>query len=226
MGFFRGANVVTDGLVLALDAANNKSYPGAGTVWNDLSGNGYTGTLTNGPTFNSENNGSIVFDGADDYSIGSTTLNINNSVTLEAFIYPTSYILGFDAGGFIVSNIGYYLELAYNGVIRSYFYGLSSQGYHYGTITIPLNTWSQVLVVRNIDDSTIKHYFNGALDNTISGITGTINNGQQNYQVGGYQGSGYSYIGRIPTVRIYNRALSAQEILQNYNAQKSRFNLT
>jgi hypothetical protein len=64
---FTGPNIVTDGLVLYLDAANQKSYPGTGTTWNDLSGNGNNGTLVNGPTFNSDNNGSIVFDGVDDY---------------------------------------------------------------------------------------------------------------------------------------------------------------
>jgi len=62
-----GPKIVTSGLVLALDAGNTKSYPGSGTVWTDLSGNGNTGTLTNGPTFNSSNGGSIVFDGVDDF---------------------------------------------------------------------------------------------------------------------------------------------------------------
>ena len=66
MGIFRGPNIVRSGLVLALDAADKNSYPGTGTTWKDLSGNSYNGTLTNGPTFNSNNRGSIVFDGVDD----------------------------------------------------------------------------------------------------------------------------------------------------------------
>ena len=67
MGFYRGPNIVKDGLVLHLDAANYKSYPGSGTTWSDLSGNGNNGTLTNGPTFDSGNRGSIVFDGSNDF---------------------------------------------------------------------------------------------------------------------------------------------------------------
>lgn len=213
------AGIVTDGLVLHLDAGIPESYPKSGTTWFDLSGD-TDGTLTNGPTYNGVNGGVFVFDGVDDYVVGGTTLNINNSVTLEAFINPHSYPSG---GGFIISNIGYYLELKNNGVLRSYFYGLSSQGYHDGTVTIPLNTWSRVAVVRNNSDNTIKHYVNGVLDNTISNITGTINNGVQNYQIGAYAGGGYSYSGKISNVGVYNRALTSTEITQNFNAQRARF---
>ena len=60
-----GPKITTNGLVLCVDAADKNSYPGSGTAWNDIGGQGYTGTLTNGPTFNSSNNGSIVFDGTD-----------------------------------------------------------------------------------------------------------------------------------------------------------------
>jgi len=67
MGIARGPKIVTSGLVLALDAADKLSYRGSGTTWRDLSGNNNTGTLTNGPTFNAGNLGSIVFDGTNDY---------------------------------------------------------------------------------------------------------------------------------------------------------------
>jgi hypothetical protein len=67
MAFFHSPRIVTDGLVLALDAANSLSYPGSGTTWTDLSGKGNNGTLVNGPTFDQANGGSIVFDGTDDY---------------------------------------------------------------------------------------------------------------------------------------------------------------
>ena len=67
MAFNYSPNIITDGLVLYLDAANTKSYPGSGTTWRDLSKSQLNGTLTNGPTFNSSNGGSIVFDGVDDY---------------------------------------------------------------------------------------------------------------------------------------------------------------
>ena len=67
MALGHGPTVVTNGLVLALDAADRNSYPGSGTAWTDISGRGNTGTLTNGPTYSSANGGSIVFDGTNDY---------------------------------------------------------------------------------------------------------------------------------------------------------------
>ena len=95
---FTGPNIITDGLVLALDAANSRSYPGTGTTWSDLSGNGNSGTLTNGPTFNSGNGGSIVFDGVDDnISFSGNTFNYSpgtsGEVSLEIWVYPTVHTL-------------------------------------------------------------------------------------------------------------------------------------
>ena len=93
MSYSKGPRIVTDGLVLYLDAGNSKSYPGTGTVWNDLSGNNNNGTLVNGPTFSSANKGSIVFDGVND------GCNINNN----SFINPTNAI----TFGAIVNLSGY-----------------------------------------------------------------------------------------------------------------------
>ena len=81
MGVFAGPEVVEDGLVLALDAGNTKSYPGSGTTWTDLSGNGNNGTLTNGPTYSSSNGGSIVFDGVNDF------VDISNSFQVSTVVW-------------------------------------------------------------------------------------------------------------------------------------------
>lgn len=86
---FTGPNIITDGLVLALDAGNTKSYPGSGTTWNDVSGNGNNGTLINGPTFDTGNGGSVVFDGVDDHFTTSTTpteLLGNPSFTISMWV--------------------------------------------------------------------------------------------------------------------------------------------
>ncbi len=92
---FTGPNIITNGLILELDAANRKSYPGSGTTWTDLSGNGNTGTLTNGPTFSSANGGSIVFDGVDDYvncgNASSLNFERTNSFSFCFWIYPTTF---------------------------------------------------------------------------------------------------------------------------------------
>ena len=82
-----GPNIVEDGLVLALDAANKKSYPGSGTVWSDLSGNSNDGTLTNGPTFSSNNSGIFSFDGANDIVVGPATVNSLSSTTMTISIW-------------------------------------------------------------------------------------------------------------------------------------------
>ena len=101
MSLGHGASIVRNGLVLYLDAANPKSYPGSGTTWKDLSGNGNNGTLVNGPTFNSANGGSIVFDGTNDYVITTNLLNPTTNPNESVFVWfnPT-------AAGQIVSELG------------------------------------------------------------------------------------------------------------------------
>ena len=108
-----GPDINENGLVLFLDAANRLSYPGSGTAWSDLSGNSNTGTLTNGPTFSAGNQGSIVFDGVDDYISGGsiipvgtgdyyieswinrTTVPSNISVTIVCGLDNNSFYFGF-----------------------------------------------------------------------------------------------------------------------------------
>ena len=83
-----GPKTVTNGLVFCVDAADKNSYSGTGTTWNDISGNGNNGTLTNGPTFNGSNLGNIVFDGTDDYTSTNLDLSWNNtnSVSISMWI--------------------------------------------------------------------------------------------------------------------------------------------
>jgi hypothetical protein len=81
MGIAYNPRTITDGLVLCLDAANPKSYPGSGTIWTDLSGNGNNGTLVNGVGYNSGNLGSLVFDGVDDVINLSSSSSIQNLTT-------------------------------------------------------------------------------------------------------------------------------------------------
>jgi hypothetical protein len=152
-------------------------------------------------------------------------LNLNNSVTIEAWIYPTSYPIG--EGGFILSNLGYYLEYNVDGKLKSYFYGLSTPGYHNSNSTVPLNAWSYVNTIRDKDNNTILFYINGILDKTITNITGNISNGNSGGkpQIGGYSLTSYKFNGRISHAKLYNRALFPSEVLQNYNATRSRFNL-
>jgi hypothetical protein len=226
MGIDYNNIIVSDGLVFYIDAANPRSYSGTGLTANGLVG-GIGATLINGVGFTSSNNGSFIFDGSDD-RINlpiNPSLDISESITLESFIYPTAYKNIGGPGSFIISKPdSYYLELSPEGKIRVAFISLSSEIYYDGNNTVPLNSWSHIVVTRDKNNSTINIYFNGTLDRSLSSITGNIKV-QQIYAVmmGSFSGGDYQLFGRIANAKIYNRALSATEILQNYNATKGRY---
>mgnify|MGYP000314329251 CR=1 FL=1 len=226
MGVFSSPSIPLDGLVFSIDAGNAKSYSGSGTTVNDPI-NGITGTLLNGVTYSSNINGYFSFDGVDDrisYPFTSI-LDISQSITTECYIRPLNYQSGAGGGTMLVSKAGcYYLEFANNGKIRVYFYGLSSEGYHESTNTIPLNVWSHVVATRDHINNTISIYINGVLDRNLTSITGNIRV-QQSFSlgIGGWSGGSYLFIGHIAYGKIYNRALTATEVTQLYNATKDRY---
>ena len=231
---FGSAPIVTNGLVLNLDAANTKSYPRSGTVWNDLSGNNRTGSLINGPTFNSNNGGNIVFDGVDDYvDCGLSTFQ-PTQMTLYAWVRRGSLS---DGGIITRGNINDATELGISfGYTPAFGPGGSFPADYYitGRITTAVNQLlypyptSSLNTFHNIAYTVINNtsaalYYDGNLvasTNTIGsiGVNGT------NILLGKWNNYG-NMNGRIANALIYNRALSAQEIQQNYNAQKSRFGL-
>jgi hypothetical protein len=210
-------------------AGTRGSTVATGGGWADLSGRGNNGELVNGVRESSDNLGALVFDGTNDrVELGfSSTLDISASITIEGFIYPTAYKTTGGYGGMLITKVAsYYTELDYSGKIRAYYYGLNSPGYHTSNSTVPLNTWTHYAVVRDSDSSSIVFYINGSLDRTITSITGSITV-QQTYPVtlGSYNGGGYEYTGRIASGKIYNRALTASEIQQNFNASRGRFGI-
>jgi hypothetical protein len=229
---FANGKIVTDGLVLCLDAADQTSYPTTGTTWNDLVGSN-NGTLTNGPTFNSTNGGSIVFDGVDDYvNIGNIGNYSTISYTLESFIYPefdsATFGRPFFTKGLNCSQGEFQVEY---GRTANKFSFLSSFGQIALTsnLTYPKNNWYHVVITRtNNGNSTYTNrlYVNGILDNTttVSYPTETTNG---DLSIGGKNicSNVSDFLGKITISRIYNKTLSAQEVLQNYNAQKARFGI-
>jgi hypothetical protein len=222
---YTGPNTVTNGLVLSLDAANIKSYTSGSTTWRDLSGSNNSGSLTNGPTFSSDSGGSIVFDGSNDHL--STAYNIeaatsNNLQTFCSWLHGTSTNNSF-FGSSASSTGQFHLILTFaSGQLRfgsSYFGGIGGDGPN--TVTVSANsTWNYGCVVKTAAQ-TFDVYFNG-----IKVITGAIRpaNASSTFNLGRWWNTQY-VPARIANVQIYNRALSASEVLQNYNAQKSRFNL-
>jgi hypothetical protein len=230
MSFIHSPKIVTDGLVLSLDAGNVKSYPGSGTVWTDKSGFNNNGTLINGPTFNSDGGGSIVFDGTNDYVVvpESSSVDITtNTITFGGWCYPT---ISNAYQHIIVKNVGeqpnrqYGMWLSQNGTSQIYrsLKGVVSQGNVNLSTPWAVNAWNHVMIVYN--GSTIKIYLNG-VEVSSENASGNITHTNSNVNIGGEPNQNYFFNGRIASSQIYNRALSAQEVLQNYNATKSRFGL-
>ena len=235
MSAFGGPNIIDDGLVLYLDAGNIKSYPGTGTTWFDKSGNANNGTLTNGPTFNTGSLGSIVFDGVDDYVDVNRQIQFErtDSFTLSAWINTNdgnnNQIINNETEGYR----GYQFSVDSNGKLFLFLRNTVSTNFLGVRMlsNFPSNLWCYVTAVYNgsSNASGVKLYINGieqiteiAGDNltstTISNETTWI--GRRRPQTQG------PFNGKISIVQIYNKALTASEVLQNYDATKSRFNLT
>ena len=243
MSLAHSPSIVTNGLVLCLDAGNTKSYPGSGTTWTDLSGNGNTGTLTNGPTYSSSNGGSIVFDGVDDYielGANSNIQSIGSYATIECWFKSSalgtstySLMVGWGQGSAYYSNFGIgnwgsfsnqeSIYLGYNSFTVCYATEGSTKyhdgNWHHAVATIGPNRHKiyvdgveKILTFGDVADSySVTNIFGFS-------PTTTLQVGRRPY-IGG---TGY-FPGSIPTVRIYNRALTASEIQQNFNALRGRF---
>ena len=226
MGFSDGPIIVTNGLVLSLDAADKNSYPGSGTAWNDLSGNTNSGSLTNGPTFSNANGGNFGFV-TEDFVIMAENSSLNTQTpSVEVWIKTNN--TNQNGFWFEKGQVNTQYSLFQEGatiVWRQNLATLSSQ-----TITtanyISTSNWAQI--VGTFTSGNRKIYVNGALatSDTQTGTIATNTNGMSIGVYGGFNGArGYYYNGSIAIVKVYNRALSADEITQNYNAQKSRFGL-
>lgn len=220
-----GPKIITNGLILALDAGSTKSYPGSGTTWFDRSGNRNNGTLTNGPTFSSANGGSIVFDGSNDYvSVSNSGLDLT-SLTICALVKFTS-----------TNNTQYptITNKETSNTARNWWLGLASDftfarsvnGVDVGvssTVTPVLSTWYHVSAT-NDTTPVFKIYINGTLKNT-STYSGTLSTSGTTGWIATYRDLIFPMNGNIAFLQIYNRTLTATEISQNFNATRGRFGL-
>ena len=226
-------NIVKDGLILDLDAAKLQSYPRTGTLWNDISGFQNNGTLINGPTFNSDKGGSISFDGASDKveCTSTPTLDVSSTISLEIMMYPT--LLNQNCGLFnkwttgAGTNNSYAFYLGQDSSLSRYgfiIYQSNSVGrFLLPTTNYSINTWTHI--VCTADGSTMRIYKDGVVDSSTQTYDGTIKSTTKKVVIGSLreEDNVYNYTGRVGFSRIYNRALSATEVLQNYNATKGRY---
>ena len=221
-------SIVTDQLVLNLDAGDTSSYPGSGTTWYDLTVNNNDGALTNGVVYNS---GSMSFDGIDDYiNFSTTNLSSTGDITIDTFIRlngtQESYANIIDyshsgppgLGGFVVQ------QNAPVGVNSFYFAWWTGSGFDFCYFQVPLTNTYFHLVITKSGGSAIVYIdgvssFTGSGSSYLDGVGRTMRIGNN---VAGYS---RHIKGSIGEFRIYDKALTSTEVLQNFNAQKNRYGL-
>lgn len=228
---------VTRGLIGFWNAGVPESYPGTGTIWSDLSGNSYTGTLTNGPTYTSNNGGGIVFDGSNDYVTTTYTASLSKNFTLAVWCYPTA--VG-QAGGSELIHKAYSASVNSCGIDY-----LSTSLFRFGTIddiTGSTVTGGTVCSINNFyyvvlsfggdtSDVTIRGYVNINGVMTLDASKTNVNNPSFNaayaLNFGTFVPSPTNnyFNGNIYACQLYNVSLTAAEIQQNFDAMRGRFGL-
>jgi len=234
MGVGYNPRIVTDGLVLCLDAANKRSYPGSGTTWYDKVG-GNDGTLTNGPTFSSDNGGGIVFDGSNDHVAAndSDLLSFTNAkFSLEVYFkyvnktnrYNT--LAGKRDYGATQREYNFFVDEAVSTPTVQFIISsnLTANWTYVITPAIQKNRWYHAVATSNAGVGRV--YLDGQLSAGNAYMNSVTTNGNSPFSIGNSYNSGSPtqfLNGSISLTRVYNRALSAKEILQNYEATKGRY---
>ena len=230
MGAYGGPDIVTDGLIFAIDAGSERSYPGSGTSVTDLVGSN-NGALVNGVGFSSANGGSFIFDGTDDYinlstlsnSMNSSAFTIGTVIKIDSFASSSSsrpYISNWNTWS-PGSQKGFLLR-TFTSSNKSSFWWCDGTNYTsvYSTTEMSLGEYYYVCVTYS--SSGVKIYVNGVLEGTSSSLTGGVVF-ESNTRIGYTSINTGFFDGNIANTIIYNRAITAAEVLQNFNAQKNRF---
>ena len=225
MGFYRGPNIVTDGLVFAMDPGSERCYDGT-TAVNSLVGSN-TGTLTNGVTYQSINGGVFDFDGTDDYisfpddtNLNNQTLTMESWVKLDTTLYQQAFI--FEKGN-VNTQYSNFQENNGNFYFRTMTLSIQDLALNL-TNHVSAGDWFHIVCTYGSGVKRI--YINGIAITTQTGLTGTIPTNTTGLFLGAYgPGSSYFIDGKIAVSRVYNKALTQAEVTQNFNAQKSRFGL-
>lgn len=223
-----GPKIVKDGLVLALDAGNTKSYPGSGTTWTDRSGQGNTGTLTNGPTYSSVNGGSIVFDGIDDYVNITSNTNVAGitDYSVSIWVYLNSGSSGIDSRFFWRGNYTVLLSKDINN--QFFFYIRNSNNFAIsiggvGNSSSILGKWNNLALTNSA--STMSAYLNGNLVASTSMVGVFANDSPTLVNLGFYPAAGSPCSCRISNCLEYIRTLTSSEVKQNFNALRGRYGI-
>ena len=227
---WRGPNIVKDGLIYYADASSPNSYYSltGGTTWKDISGNSHSATLFNDVTFDSDNQGSFLFDGTDDYATTSTNPQLGaGAYAISVWFKPTAVQV--NNASLVCVNAGaatnnWQLSFQTVGAGEVYFYVTSTTFLATG-INPPVGSWSNITIVReSIGTNGVKSYYNGVF--TAQRTNSTNLNYTEGIQIGLNRGDNAYFQGNIGQILLYSGyVLSATEVLQNYNATKTRFGL-
>ncbi len=214
-----GGGIVTNNLVLHLDAGDSSSYSGSGTTWTDLTGNSNNGTLVNGVSYSSSDGGYLSFDGGDDRVDFSTYVQpahtSSTSFTWLIWVYPTSYNNNdVIMGNRNVSGSTYWTKLTPTRFEWAYPNHLDN------STNITQNQWQNICIVKN--GSSFTYYKNGS---SIDTMTSTASKDSHPFYLGGDPTYGENPACRISIVAVYDAALTASEVTQNFDATKSRYGL-
>ena len=218
-----GPKIVTEGLVLCLDAGDALSYPGTGTTWTDLSGNGNNGVLTNGPTYNSANGGSLAFDGIDDTV--NFAYDLRSSWTYECWaLHNIVSGFAFLGQGTTTAASGLHILFINNG--NDIRFGMFANDTDARSLATSTGIWYHYCFTYNHSTFLKQIYRNGVQ------LTGTPVHTQTSYigtgavRIGATYSSGGGYAnGKIASPKLYNRILTSSEIQQNFNALRGRFGI-
>ena len=217
--------IISDGLVLLLDAGDTASYPGTGTTWYDLTGKSANGAISSA-TFNS--NGYFDFDGLNDH-VDVATINGGTSIfsggkwTWTTWGYrESSSLTGTSQYSDVFNSLGhkprFFWNPAYGTAIAGYRTDTSAYATLMGTSGTFLGAWHYLTITS--DQSDFRYYVDGAAESNTTYIQ-TMD--EYAYMIGGNPWGNSYFYGKIGSVEIYNRALSASEISQNFEAKRNRF---
>jgi hypothetical protein len=229
MGIAYNTSIVSDGLVFALDAANSRCYSGSGITVNGLIG-GIGGTFWGGSGYSSSNSGSFYFNGSNAIRIEDSTIMRPNNFTISAWAkfnsfdtYDTIITKSQTTASWVPPYLSYLIRTNTNGTLLEYSLGDGTFRPNQVAYTLSTNIWYQF--VMTYDGARVKGYLNNSVLVDKS-LAITVSYAAHPIIIGGSYGAspfGETIDGNIPQVLIYNRALTAQEIKQNYNATKKRY---
>ena len=230
MACVSGPEIVNNGLVLYLDAANPRSYPGTGTVWNDMSGSGNNATLVNGVGYSTANNGGMVLDGTNDRGTFTTPITANSQQTYEVWVKALPAAGAAEGFGYILQNSSAqqlqntYMGIGYTGTEKEIFavFGTDWSNMRTGVIG-DANTVRQIVVTWN--GTTQIAYVDG-VQKVSQPRTTAPSNFSTTTSFGDTKNATYRpIIGNVYNIKVYNKSLSATEIEQNFNAHRGRFGI-